>query len=78
MQNRMNHAKGNKSSKEFSSKNLQDVHDEMLKTGFPKKSKFISKNTENAKRAITRYDKDQYTPGNLAQNISKKKNSLKR
>lgn len=43
---------------------LQEIHDEMLATGYPKKtSKFINKNMESAKRAVERYEKDKHVPG---------------
>ena len=42
---------------------LQDVHDEIMTTAFSKKSKFITKETENAQRAMERYEKEKCIPG---------------
>lgn len=46
-----------------SSKTLSEVQDKLMATGFARKSKFISKNIENAEKAVERYEKDKWVPG---------------
>lgn len=47
---------------------LQDVHDDIISNAFTKKSKFITKETENAQRAMERYEKEKNIPGAGIQN----------
>jgi hypothetical protein len=66
-----------KSSKDINARTLQNINDEMMSTGMSRKPKFISNNTKNAKKAIERYEKDQYTPGASTTNVLRK-SSVKR
>lgn len=67
-----------KSSKDINAKTLQNINDEMMSTGMPKKSKFISNNAKNAKKAVERYEKDHFTPGASITTNVLRKSSAKR
>lgn len=48
---------------EVNTRTLQEINNDMLTTQGGNKQKFITKNMENAKRAVERYEKIQKVPG---------------
>jgi len=66
-----------KKSSDYNPRTIQSIQEDMVSSGMSKKSKFISKNIQNAKNAVERYEKDQKVPGDSKSGTLKRPASKK-